>query len=150
MHGRLGITLTAAIVVCTLLAVTAPAAFATTWDITKPYGSVVGHVRTTNSPTFRVTNKAGDVVGKVIKTGSGGWKVVRGSKRIAAAKADGNAKYPANLYDLKGTRIGRCKRSSGAWELGRINNIFLEIRALAPRDCPARAALGATRLLNWK
>ena len=150
MKGRLGMLLTTAVVVGALLAITAPLAFATTWDITKPYGSVVGHVRTTNSPTFRVTNKAGDVVGKVIKTGSGGWKVVRGSKRIATAKADGNAKYPANLYDLKGTRIGRCKRSSGAWELGRINNIFLEIRALAPRDCPARAALGATRLLNWK
>jgi hypothetical protein len=161
VKGSLRVVIVAILAVM-LCAVMAPVAAATTWDVSKPFGSVVGQVQTSGSTTFVVTDKSGKKIGKVVKASSGGWKVVRGSKRIASVKG-GNAKYPANLYDLKGKHVGKCGRASDSWQLIQIQTIAVSTKAPAtplnvvlitvatvPKACPARAALGAARLLNWQ
>jgi hypothetical protein len=140
--------LIAVVLAVLLCAVLAPVAAATTWDVKKPFGSVIGQVRTAGDTVFVVTDKSGKKVGKVVKA-SGGWKVVRGSTRIASVKG-GNARYPANIYDLKNKHIGKCERKSGYWDLIQIENIALVTVAQIPKACPARAALGAARLLAWQ
>ena len=139
----------AAVTVVLLLAVAAPVALATTWDIKKPLNIPAGKM-TSGGKTFTVTNKSGATVGKVVKTKSGGWKVFRGSKQVAVAKANGSKKYPVNLYDMKGIRIGRCGLRDGAWSMVRFSGVLRIIVGVAPKDCPARAAMGAARILVWK
>ena len=139
----------AAVLAVMLCAVLAPVAAATTWDVTKPFGTVIGQVRTAGDTLFVVTNKSGAKVGKIVKSSSGGWKVVKGTRRIAVVKG-GNAKYPANIYDLQGKRIGQAGRASGRWDLIQFEGIAHVTVAQIPKACPARAALGAARLLAWQ
>jgi hypothetical protein len=147
VKGSLRVVVVAVLTVM-LSAVVAPIAAATTWDINKPFGSVVGHLETSGTTLFVVTDKAGTKIGRVVKASSGGWKVVRGSRRIAVVKG-GNARYPANLYNLKGTHIGKCGRTRNGWDLIEFEGIARVTVAQAKRACPARAALGAARLLAW-
>ena len=149
MEGRLGVVLVMLLAAVVLLTVTAPAVLAATWDIKKPFNVFAGQVTTTNATTFTVTNKAGARIGRVVKTASGGWNVVRGTTRIAVAKANGTKAYPVNLYNMKGTRIGRCGMSNGAWSMVRFSGVLRIIVGTAPKACPGRAAMGAARLLLW-
>jgi hypothetical protein len=161
VNGSLRVVVAAvlAVVVCAVLA---PVAAATTWDVSKPFGSVIGHVRTAGDTLFVVTDKSGAKIGKIVKATSGGWKVVRGARRVAVVKG-GNAKYPANLYDLSNKHVGKCGRSTGTWDLIKIQEIAVGVMtsatplnpvyitvAKAPKACPARAAIGAARLLAWQ
>ena len=146
---RAGVALAMVFAAAVLLSVIAPAAFAATWDIRRPFNVFAGQVTTTSATTFTVTNKAGVKVGKVVKTASGGWNVVRGSTRIAVAKANGTKAYPVNLYSTKGARIGRCGPRDGAWSMVRFSGVLRIIVGTAPKACPGRAAMGAARLLLW-
>jgi hypothetical protein len=148
MKGRLGVVLVMLLAAIVLLAVTAPVVFAATWDI-KKFNVIAGQVSTTSATTFTVTNKAGAKVGRVVKTASGAWNVVRGTTRIAVAKANGTKAYPVNLYTMKGTRIGRCGMRDGAWSMVRFSGVLRIIVGTAPKACPGRAAMGAARLLLW-
>ena len=96
-------------------------------------------------------NKSGTKVGKVVKPSAGAWKVMKGTTKVALAKANGTSKYPVNLYNLSGKRIGRCGIIDGAWRVEKITPIpggnAITILAKVPKGCPGRAAIGAVRLV---
>ena len=50
----------------------------------------------------------------MVKTASGGWKVMRGSSKIAVVKTTGTKKYPVSLYRKDGSslRTGCCGMNS--------------------------------------
>jgi len=153
MRGRFGAMVMTTVVALTLLATVAPAALAS-WSLYEVTGYEMGNVVKTNSTKFTVRNNSGKKVGTVVKTASGGWKVMRGSSKIAVVKTTGTKKYPVSLYrkDGSGLRTGCCGMNSDgdAWSLNKCVNgkPYLYIGS-ADQDCPRRAAMGAARLLLW-
>jgi hypothetical protein len=147
----------AALAAVALAAMAAAAPAATIWDVTKlPLGPVVGHVTKSSTKTFAVTDAASTAVGKVVKKSGGAWNVMRSGKKIAVVKSNGSKKYPVNLYNLKGKRIGRAGLKGDVWWVYKVQRIagtdsyLNEILASLPKACPGRAAAGAVRLVYWK
>jgi len=152
MGRRFRFMFVAMLVACAALMAAASPVLATVWDVSRlPGGVLRGHVSNTTTTTFTVTNSSGTKVGKVVKATSGGWKVFRGTAKIAVAKRNGTTAYPVNLYDLSGTRIARCRLVRGAWWVERdYGNGLKQDLASVPKGCSARAAIGAVRLVDWR
>ncbi|HEY5387569.1 MAG TPA: hypothetical protein VIL79_06665 [Thermoleophilia bacterium] len=81
---------------------------------------------------------------------------MRGTRKSGVVKVNGTRAYPANFYNLNGVKVACAGLKHGVWWVYRLHRIYgaddylHEILASAPKPCPARAALGAVRLVFWK
>ena len=150
MKGRLGLIAVAWLAAAVLLAAAAPAAYATVWYIAEAPDHDVGYVSKVSKSKFVVKKNSGAKVGTVIKSASG-WKVMRGDRKVALIKSNGTRAYPVNMYQGS-TRVGRCGPTKAGDKLSMERCAGAKVvvcLGTAPKACPARAALGAARLLLW-
>ena len=149
MNGRFGVTVVVAVLATVLLMTATPVASAAVWYIADPTEYDVGYVSRISATKYVVKKNSGAKAGVVVKTTSG-WKVMRGTSRLAVVKANGTKAYPVNMY-RGSSRIGRCGLTrAGDWRrLERCAGTSKFTVGLAPRACPTVAAMGAARLLLW-